>query len=80
MRKIIFVLVSLVTGLSVQGQMSDDYVEGYEDSHCEGYRSIEGEFSVCPYAPFPSYPDANEDTYKGGYRKGFREGRRTAEY
>lgn len=80
MKKIVLVLVCLVTGLSAKGQMTDSYVEGFDDGFCEGYRSVEGEYSVCPHASYPSYPDYDKNNYKGGVSKGFREGRRAAKY
>tara|TARA_R110002167_G_scaffold11861_4_gene51358 strand:+ start:1561 stop:1803 length:243 start_codon:yes stop_codon:yes gene_type:complete len=77
MRNIIFVLVSLVTGLSVMAQ-SSEYREGFGDGYCEGWKDVKGQYYYCPYAPYPPYPDYGKDHYRGGYNRGFKKGRRSA--
>jgi hypothetical protein len=55
-----------------------DYSQGFEDGHCEGFKSIRGQFTVCPVAPVAPVPKVGEDTYRGGYNAGFLRGRRDA--
>lgn len=55
---------------------ASNYCDGYEAGYAEGY--CYGDFGcIAPIAPLCPLPSINEDnTYRGGYNRGFIEGQR----
>ncbi len=54
------------------------FCEGWKDGYCEGWKDVKGQYSVCPITPICPIPAIGQDTYRGGYNKGFKSGRRAA--
>tara|TARA_B100000780_G_C20765836_1_gene304120 strand:+ start:162 stop:455 length:294 start_codon:yes stop_codon:yes gene_type:complete len=54
--------------------------EGFKDGHCEGFKDVKGEFSICPVPPVTPIPKVGQsyDSYKDGYNTGFKRGMRDA--
>lgn len=54
--------------------------EGFKDGHCEGWKDVKGEYSICPIAPIPPIPKIGQssDSYKDGYNTGFKAGMKAA--
>jgi hypothetical protein len=63
-------------------EMSDksEFDQGFEDGHCEGWKDVKGEYSVCPVTPVAPVPKVSQrsDSYKDGYNTGFKRGMRDA--
>lgn len=56
----------------------DDFCDGWEDGYCEGWKDIKGQYAICPITPICPIPEIGQDTYKGGYNRGFKAGSRAA--
>jgi len=54
--------------------MSKAYIDGWKAGYQQGWKYIRGRHSYAPYAPYPTYPRYGEDTYNGGYNRGFIKG------
>lgn len=55
-----------------------NYCNGWEDGYCEGWRNVKGQLAMCPISPICPMPTINQDTYRGGYNHGFKEGSKAA--
>ena len=55
-----------------------DYQEGWKDGYCEGYKYVKGQYVICPIAPIAPVARVGENTYKGGYNRGFVAGKKKA--
>lgn len=55
-----------------------DFCEGWEDGYCEGWKDVKGQYAICPVAPICPIPDIGQDSYRGGYNRGFKAGMRAA--
>lgn len=55
-----------------------DYSDGWEDGYCEGYKYVKGQYTICPIAPIAPVARVGENTYKGGYNRGFVAGKNKA--
>lgn len=55
----------------------DEYVEGFEDGYCEGWRDYHitnnGLDPICPVAPLAPVPYLGRDTYLDGYNRGLKQ-------
>jgi len=56
-----------------------DYCDGWEEGYCEGWKDVKGQLAICPITPICPIPDIGQDTYKGGYNRGFKAGSRAAQ-
>lgn len=59
-------------------KIQTDFCKGWEDGYCEGWKDVKGQFAVCPVEPVCPVPNVGANTYKGGYNKGFKAGRKKA--
>jgi hypothetical protein len=71
MKKLFFVILLC---LPVVGLAGGDFDRGYALGFKEGYRKIQGQFSIAPISPIPPLPELGEDTFFGGYNQGFLDG------
>ncbi len=58
---------------------NSDFCDGWEDGYCEGWKDVKGSLSLCPLTPLCPLPAIGQDTYKGGYNRGFKAGSRAAQ-
>ena len=60
--------------------LQSEFDKGFEDGHCEGWKDVKGEYSVCPVAPVAPVPNAYQsyNSYRDGYNTGFKAGMRAA--
>jgi len=59
-------------------QTLDEYYSGFDDGFSEGWRDVKGSMSLSPIPPMAPAPDPGRVTYRDGYNKGFKIGRRRA--
>jgi len=86
-------LTSLLIGLTTMMSFSNDnnlnknkieieykteFEKGWEDGYCEGWKDVKGKYAYCPYAPYAPYPAYDCKSYRCGYNRGFKAGRRKA--
>ena len=50
---------------------SSDYTDGWNQGYKDGWCYGKGIGCYPAYPPYPPYPRYGEDTYKGGYNRGF---------
>lgn len=89
MKKLIFILALFVVGaafttttndqVSIVTTQQSDFCKGWVDGWCEGWKDVKGQYAVCPVAPICPIPNIGQDTYKGGYNRGFKAGSRAAQ-
>jgi len=58
----------------------EDYVKGWKEGYCEGYKDVKGIGYDCPgFTPNPPNQfDQSKKNYKGGYNAGFKAGSKKA--
>jgi hypothetical protein len=56
-----------------------DFCDGWEDGYCEGWKDVKGQFAICPITPICPIAEIGQDTYKGGYNRGFKAGSKAAQ-
>ena len=87
MKKILFIALGAIylmpmnittANTEISVEQSQDYKDGWEDGYCEGWKDVKGQYACCPYAPYAPYPEYGQDTYRGGYNRGFKAGTRAA--
>jgi hypothetical protein len=80
---VIAVLVAFTTSNStiVKAEVTykSDFCEGWEDGYCEGWKDVKGQYAICPVTPICPIPEVGQNTYKGGYNRGFKAGWRAAQ-
>ena len=54
--------------------LDSDFCEGWKDGYCEGWKDVKGQLALCPLTPLCPLPEIGQDTYKGGYNRGFKAG------
>ena len=59
--------------------LASDFCEGWEDGYCEGWKDVKGQMALCPLTPLCPLPELGQDTYRGGYNRGFKAGSRAAQ-
>jgi hypothetical protein len=92
MKKVFFVvtIISAFTVLSaftltnansikIQVTLVNDFCKGWEDGYCEGWKDEKGQYAICPITPICPIPEIGQDTYKGGYNRGFKAGSKAAQ-
>jgi len=75
-----YILITLIS-LSILYSFTspgDNYDRGWKEGYCEGWKDVKGEFAICPIAPIAPIAEIGMDTYKGGYNRGFKKGRKKA--
>ena len=58
---------------------NSDFCDGWEDGYCEGWKDVKGSMALCPLTPLCPLPELGQDTYRGGYNRGFKAGSRAAQ-
>jgi len=59
--------------------LASDFCDGWEDGFCEGWRDVRGQLTLCPITPICPLPEIGQDSYRGGYNRGFKAGSRYAQ-
>lgn len=55
--------------------LNTDYMDGWNDGFCEGWKDVKGQFAICPIAPIAPVPKVScYEGYKCGYNRGFKYG------
>ncbi len=57
---------------------TSDFCKGWEDGYCEGWKDVKGQYAICPITPICPIPEIGQDSYRGGYNRGFKAGSRAA--
>lgn len=65
--------------LKTEISLANDFCNGWEDGYCEGWKDVKGQYSICPITPICPIPEIGQDTYRGGYNRGFKAGSRAAQ-
>jgi hypothetical protein len=55
-----------------------DFCDGWEDGYCEGWKDEKGSYAICPITPICPIAEIGQDSYRGGYNRGFKAGMRAA--
>jgi hypothetical protein len=72
---LLMVGIFFVMGFTGDVSVKSDYVRGWEDGWCEGWKDVKGRDAYCPYAPYAPYPEYNcSEGYRCGYNRGFKYG------
>jgi len=58
---------------------SNDFCDGWADGYCEGWKDVKGQYAICPITPICPIPEIGQDSFKGGYNRGFKAGSRAAQ-
>ena len=66
MKKIILIIAVVMLWSFTTLNTNDPYCVGWEKGYCEGWKYIEGEFSVCPVAPVCLYLELTNTNLKMG--------------
>ncbi len=70
---------SNINNVKTEVTHKSDFCEGWEDGYCEGWKDVKGQYAICPITPICPIPEIGQDTYKGGYNRGFKAGSRAAQ-
>jgi hypothetical protein len=63
----------------IEISLTSDFCNGWEDGYCEGWRDLKGQNTICPITPICPLQELGQNSYRGGYNRGFKEGSRTAQ-
>lgn len=74
LKSIVLFIILLVSFATMGFKAYSDYTDGYKDGHCSGWKDVRGDLAICPIAPIAPIPEAQKNTYKGGYNAGFKQG------
>ena len=69
---------STVTEIVIDYYDGQDFIDGFDDGYCEGWKDVKGQFAICPITPIAPIPPIGQDTYRGGYNMGFKAGTKAA--
>lgn len=58
---------------------NNNYLQGWEDGYCEGWKDVKGMYAICPIPPIAPLPLIGRDDYVDGYNRGFKHGYIAAE-
>lgn len=58
---------------------ASSFCEGWKDGYCEGWKDVKGTYAICPITPICPIPEIGQDSYKGGYNRGFKAGSKAAQ-
>ncbi|MDP2685002.1 MAG: hypothetical protein Q8P20_08275 [bacterium] len=56
----------------------NEFCDGWEDGYCEGWKDVKGSYAICPITPICPIAEIGQDSYRGGYNRGFKAGMRAA--
>ena len=75
-----FTLSDVITEKTEFSTFLSEFDEGFEEGHCEGWKDVKGEMTICPISPIPPLPKINQssDSWRDGYNTGFKRGMRDA--
>jgi len=91
--KKLMIIATLITGIAIltafrpannaeptkiDSIAATDFCDGWEDGYCEGWKDVKGQYAFCPLTPFCPFPELGENSYRGGYNRGFKAGMREA--
>ena len=51
-----------------------DFQRGWKAGHCRGWKSVKGDFAICPIPPIAPLPKIGKDSYNDGYDRGYARG------
>jgi hypothetical protein len=71
MRTIIKAVSTIIFVFAVVYSFGSGFCEGWEDGYASGYCYGKGYSCLRPLAPLCPLPRLGEDTYQGGYNRGF---------
>ena len=71
--------VSNTSPTKTTANCASNFCEGWEDGYCEGWKDVKGQLAFCPLTPLCPLPELGQDTYRGGYNRGFKAGFRAAQ-
>lgn len=74
-----FTTSNLKSSTKMEVTRNSDFCDGWEDGYCEGQKDVKGQYSVCPVTPVCPVPEVGQNTYRGGYNRGFKTGSRAAQ-
>lgn len=74
-----FTTSNLKNSTKTEISIKSDFCDGWEDGYCEGWKDVKGQYAICPITPICPIPEIGQDTYKGGYNRGFKAGSRAAQ-
>jgi len=77
MKILLFVLLFAATSPATPA-WETEFCKGWKDGYCEGYKDVKGQMALCPLTPLCPLPEIGENTYKGGYHRGFKAGMKKA--
>lgn len=62
-----------------KSESTGNYLDGWKEGYCEGWKYIKGQFALCPITPIAPLPPLGcVDLYKCGYNDGFIAGMQAA--
>ena len=64
--------------LNTELTLHSEFCKGWEDGYCEGWKDVKGQYAICPITPIGPIPESGQDSYKGGYNRGFKAGSKAA--
>jgi hypothetical protein len=64
-----FLLIVVISMIALAGSFQDGYRAGYKAGYCYGEQ-----YCMPPMAPLPPMPRLGENSYQGGYNRGFVDG------
>lgn len=67
-----------VESTKIESVAASEFCEGWEDGYCEGWKDVKGQLALCPLTPLCPLPELGQDSYRGGYNRGFKAGMRAA--
>jgi hypothetical protein len=81
MKKLLTIIVLAIGITSFTTPESSPFCRGWDDGYEAGWRTIQGDFSVCPIPPIcPFYPlNCQQDDYQCGFAMGAAQGQYDAQ-
>lgn len=79
MKRMITMLALASLSFTLPTDTVSDFCQGWEDGYCEGWKDVKGQFAICPVTPVCPIAAVGQNTYKGGYNRGFKAGMRAAQ-
>ncbi len=92
MKNLLFIIIAVAIGLLLQSYKpitspgkepktetaTTDFCDGWEDGYCEGWKDVKGQLAICPITPICPIPEIGQNSYRGGYNRGFKAGMKAA--
>jgi hypothetical protein len=78
MKKILITLAILMAFAFTINKTYSDFSDGWDNGYCVGWKSIKGQFTVCPVSPVAPVPNVGEDNYDWGFARGYDKGKSDA--